>query len=219
MVHNKDNITPPGTQPVPSNEREWRVFERQYGRWLKDNATSIPREEGDLFKRATYSCLGVGISAGVLVNLTLSRTNLIKKAMSRRIFSMFTAFYFTAACINQKRRPLYKKLLASPGSLGVAARKILNETRRLPPTGVNGYPMEAGNMDPAVRGQFEAGERQMTHEDTFSDQMEPLKFGDDELFTSENNNTNAWNTSQNGSYKTWDDIRKASSFQSGDNPR
>ncbi|GIX61918.1 phosphatidylinositol glycan, class U [Babesia caballi] len=129
MAHDFESSDTANNQPLPSTEQEWRAFERQYGRWLKDNAYSITAEEGKLFKSATYSCFAVGVSAGVIVNLALSKARLITRPATRRIFSVFAGLYSSAICINHKRRPIYAKLLTSSGRLGNAARQILNTTK------------------------------------------------------------------------------------------
>nr|BAN65407.1 conserved hypothetical protein [Babesia bovis] len=199
------NGVPP---PLPSNEREWRMFERQYGRWLKDNASTITRDEGDMFRKATYSCLGLGVSAGLLINMGLSKVNIIKKPASRRMLSVFTAFYFTALCINQKRRPLYNKLLSSPGSLGVAARKILNDVRRIPPVSENGYTTEVPPSGVHSTPQTGIAAESSATYDNFVEPIEPFFTDSNSSISQENNKRTGFDQPSAGPYKTWDDIRR-----------
>ncbi|GBE62687.1 hydroxymethylbilane synthase, putative [Babesia ovata] len=129
MAYDRDLSEPSGEKTAPSTEREWRLFERQYGRWLKDNAYTISAEEGKLFKSATYTCFGAGLCGGIVTSLALNRSKVISRVATRRVLSAFVALYSTAICINRKRRSVYTELLNSPGRLGNAARHILIETQ------------------------------------------------------------------------------------------
>ncbi|CDR96196.1 hypothetical protein, conserved [Babesia bigemina] len=129
MAYDRDLTAASGEKATPSTEREWRLFERQYGRWLKDNAYTISADEGKLFKNATYSCFGMGLCGGIVTSFALKKSNVISRVATRRVLSAFVALYSTAICINRKRRSVYTELLNSPGRLGNAARHILIETQ------------------------------------------------------------------------------------------
>lgn len=107
MPGDKEHVISPSSQLKPSSTEEWRVFEHQFGRWLRDNARMLTADEGIPLKKATYDCLIWGLGSGVALGLALRKSAIRQKTVACHAISAITGFYVTAVCMNHKRRPLY----------------------------------------------------------------------------------------------------------------
>ncbi|KAK1938743.1 hypothetical protein X943_004015 [Babesia divergens] len=209
MPGEKEHVISPSSQLKPSSTEEWRVFEHQFGRWLRDNARMLTADEGIPLKKATYDCLIWGLGSGVALGLALRKSVIRQKAVACHAISAITGFYVTAVCMNHKRRPLYTTFLNSPGRAGDAARDILQKTRASALSTTSSDP-NLGDLHFVDHAPvFESHGDKTSHDKEWANPMQEARHPEHDVHSSDTVSSGARLVSKiPGTYKTWDDIRK-----------
>lgn len=193
---------------LPSTRKEWQTFERKFGAWLRENAYTITEDEGRSFKSATYDCLGLGISAGVATDFLLAKVNMIKKPVTRHLFSAFAGSYATAICMRYKCRQLYTTILNSPGRVGDAARSIAMKTKEPNSTTLKSTSDTGDNYyrlyEPTMDSQNSTNHYTSSNAEFRREEENSFSLGDTPNYNLPDDKT----PQRNKAYKTWEDIRK-----------